>query len=87
LILITDQLTSGEPLKNLRVPIFDNLTDTKKGVVSSSEREDRYMIVRDIENVTDPNPSKWVVHKYFQTVFWQIWEFSLVRIKIYFISG
>ena len=68
MIFITDQLTSGEPLKNLRVPIFDNLTDTKKGVVSSIEREDRYMIVRDIKM----SQTQWVVHKYFQTVFWQI---------------
>ncbi len=43
-----------------------------RDILSTSKREDRYMIVKDINNVKDSNPSKWVVHEYFQKVFLQI---------------
>ena len=55
------------------MPIFDTLSVNAKGKMESkSDREDRYMIVRDIENMQDSNPFKWKVHPFFQKVFQQI---------------
>ena len=52
------------------MPIFDTLRVNEKGKMESkSEREDRYMIVREIENKQDPYPFRWTVHPFFQKVF------------------
>ena len=65
------------------MPIFDTLRVNEKGKMESkSEREDRYMIVREIENKQDPNPFRWTVHPFFQKVFKQILLNTLVGISL-----
>ena len=44
-----NETDSGELLRGLRVPIFDTLDETDDGIESNSRREERYMIVRDID--------------------------------------
>ena len=67
-----EQTDSGELVRGLRVPIFDTLDETDDGIESKSRREERYMIVLDIDKGPNLSPSKWVVHEYFQKVFLQI---------------
>jgi len=65
------ELSSNGVVEDRLLPIFDTLKLNKESQMESrSEREDRYMIIRDIQNIADP--SKWRVHKYFQEVFCQI---------------
>ena len=65
------------------MPIFDTLRVNEKGKMESkSEREDRYMIVREIENKQDPNPIRWTVHPFFQKVFKQILLNTVVGISL-----
>jgi hypothetical protein len=58
-------------VKERLIPIFDTLEKNDEGEIeSTSDREDRYMVIKDIENINDL--SKWNVHEYFKKVFCQI---------------
>jgi hypothetical protein len=67
----TQELNSNKVVNDKLIPIFDTLEKNDEGEIESqSDREDRYMVIKDIENINDP--SKWKVHEYFQKVFCQI---------------